>query len=318
MVGDDGRVTTFHPDELPIDATLVRRLVDSAFPTYAEHEVVALPRSGSSNALFRLGDDALVRLPRQPGGGVSLVKEAAWLPSVAAGVSVAVPEILELGEPDLGYPEPWAITSWLPGRRLSPPALAPAPAPLGGDGGQLARDLATFVAEIRSLEVPGRAAGDESLAWYRGLPLWQLDAEFRDAAAQCRALGTALDIDHALDVWGSAVEASRQVERVDTWFHGDLLTENLLVDDSGGLAGVLDFGGLAIGDPTVDLVVAWEALDAAGRHEFRRALHVDDAAWTTGRGWALLIAMITFPYYGQSMPARCAERMAMARAALAG
>ena len=44
------------------------------------------------------------------------------------------------------------------------------------------------------------------------------------------------------------------------WLHGDLLAENLLVRQ-GELAAVLDFGGLAVGDPTVDLVVAWELLD---------------------------------------------------------
>jgi len=65
-------------------------------------------------------------------------------------------------------------------------------------------------------------------------------------------------------------------------------------------------------------VVAWEALDVGGRRVFRRELGVDDAAWTVSRGWALLIAMMTFPYYGRSMPGRCADRMVMARAALIG
>lgn len=85
--------------------------------------------------------------------------------------------------------------------------------------------------------------GDESLTWYRGLPLWQLDADFHAAASECRALGIALDIDDSLRVWGRAVEASREVESAAAWLHGDLLTENLLVDGSGGLAAVLDFGG---------------------------------------------------------------------------
>ncbi len=104
----------------------------------------------------------------------------------------------------------------------------------------------------------------------------------------------------------------------DTWFHGDLLVENLLVDQTGGLAAVIDFGGLALGNPTVDLVVAWEALDDEGRRVLRRALDVDDATWTASRGWALLIALITFPYYGTSMPVRCADRLAMAQAAIRG
>ena len=94
--------------------------------------------------------------------------------------------------------------------------------------------------------------------------------------------------------------------------------ENLLLNDTGGLTAVIDFGGLALGNPTVDLVVAWEALDDDGRRVLRRALDVDETTWTASRGWALLIAMITFPYYATSMPVRCADRLAMAEAAIKG
>lgn len=84
------------------------------------------------------------------------------------------------------------------------------------------------------------------------------------------------------------------------------------------MTAVLDFGGLAVGIPTVDLIVAWEVLDEDGRREFRKALDVDGATWTASRGWALLIAMITIPYYGATMPRRCADRLVMAQAAIAG
>ena len=50
----------------------------------------------------------------------------------------------------------------------------------------------------------------------------------------------------------------------------------------------------------------------------RQALDVDDATWVASRGWALLIALVTLPYYGATMPGRCADRLAMAHAALAG
>ena len=70
------------------------------------------------------------------------------------------------------------------------------------------------------------------------------------------------------------------------WYHGDLAAENLLVRD-GALTAVLDFGGLSVGDPTVDLVVAWEVLDPPARDPLRRQVGVDDATWLRGRAWAL-------------------------------
>ena len=299
-----------HADELSIDLALVRQLVDRAFPTYVDDDLSHLPASGSSNALFRLGDDRLVRLPRQPGGGASIDKEVTWLPYVAPRVTVEVPAVVGVGEPDLGYPERWAITTWLPGIRPSHSGSV-----RRGSTNGLAEGLARFLTELRGMDVPARATDDESLSWYRGLPLWTLDADFREAAAACRELDV-LDVDEALRVWDIALDASRTAEPAACWFHGDLLVENLLLDGSGDLAAVIDFGGLALGNPTVDLVVAWEALDVDGRAVFRRALDIDYAMWTVSKGWALFIALITLPYYGASMPARCADRLAMADAAI--
>lgn len=295
-----------HPDELPVDPARVRRLVDAAFPAYVDLALEPLVDSGSTNALFRLGDDLLVRLPRQPGGGASISKEERWLPWVDAHTSTPVPSVVGVGEPGPDHPEPWAITRWLDGMRPS--------AGLGSV--ELARDLARFLTELRGMQIPVGATDDGDLRWYRGEPLGAQDVALREAVARCRSLPVPLDLDAVLRVWDVAVEASTETERTPAWYHGDLLTENLLVDGEGRLAAVLDFGGLGIGDPVVDLVVAWEVLDRDGRRELRRALDVDDATWTTSRGWALLIAVITFPYYGATMPRRCADRLTMALAAL--
>ena len=56
-----------HDGEIPIDAELVRALVGRQLPQYAGLDVRPLGASGSTNALFRLGADLLVRMPRQPG-----------------------------------------------------------------------------------------------------------------------------------------------------------------------------------------------------------------------------------------------------------
>jgi aminoglycoside phosphotransferase (APT) family kinase protein len=68
----------------------------------------------------------------------------------------------------------------------------------------------------------------------------------------------------------------------DRWYHGDLVCENLLLVD-GKLTSALDFGGLSIGDPTIDLHGAWELFDAPACAVFRARLRVDDAEWARGR-----------------------------------
>ncbi|MBJ7532540.1 phosphotransferase, partial [Rhodomicrobium vannielii ATCC 17100] len=61
----------------------------------------------------------------------------------------------------------------------------------------------------------------------------------------------------------------------------------------GRLSAVIDFGSSGVGDPSSDLVLAWNVLDTESRAVFRRALDLDDATWQRGRGWALWKALIT-------------------------
>ena len=304
-----------HPDELPVDPPLVRALVDRDHPGLATLPLRRLPSSGSTNVLYRLGADLVVRLPRQPGGSAVIDKEAAWLPTVAPYLPVAVPEVLSVGRPGFGYPERWSLVRWIDG------SAPPDPYADGGPGPPRARlgaDLAGFVAALGRADVPPGALADPSLRGYRGGPLAARDAPTREAIAACRAIaGLSLDLDGVERVWGAAVGLP-DAHRVPAprWYHGDLTTENLLVRD-GRLAAVLDFGGLGIGDPTIDLLAAWEVLDPGGREVFRRTLGVDGPTWLRARAWALSVAVVTLPYYWRTMPDRCARKVAVATSVLA-
>src|SRR5207248_5957682 len=70
------------------------------------------------------------------------------------------------------------------------------------------------------------------------------------------------------------------------WVHADLYPVNLLARH-GRLAAVIDFGGLGIGDPAIDMLSAWAWLTAQARDLFRAGVNADDATWERGRGWAL-------------------------------
>ena len=228
----------------------------------------------------------MVRLPRQPGGGASIDKEARWLPYVGDRVTVAVPEIVGIGEPALGYGERWAITRWLAGTIPAPPVASTAYAARPG----LARDLARFVTELRAMEVPAGAAEDEALSWYRGTPLWELDEDFRESVEVCRGLGLDLDLDDVLRVWARAAEASRATRAGSPPGTTATCSPRTCWCETAAWSPSSTSAASRSATPTVDLAVAWEVLDHDERREFRRALDVDDATWTASRGWALLIA----------------------------
>ena len=304
-----------HSNELAISIDLVQRLISSQFPQYASLSITPLGATGSTNRLFRLGEELLIRLPRQPGGGNDIHKERRWLPELRARLPLEIPEIVEVGQPDAEYPESWAITRWLDGELpgVWQPGEAEDPTRL-----TLAKALAAFIQALQAIYIPPSAQDDASLRGYRGRALAEYGSTFKSTVDSCRALtGLDLDLDAAEAVWSKVLrlpDASEVSE--DRWYHGDLVAENLLLRD-GELAAVLDFGGLAIGDPTIDLHGAWELFDPAARQNFREALGIDDYQWLRGRAWALAIALGALSYYWQTMPERRRDRLAMVRSVLA-
>jgi aminoglycoside phosphotransferase (APT) family kinase protein len=303
-----------HSDEIPVDAELVRRLVRRSMPAYADSPVRRLASSGSTNALFRLGDDLLVRLPRQPGGSATIAKEATWLPVLGPLLPVSVPDVVAVFEPDDDFPERWSVLRWIDG---APPEVVDPVTPVDPRREGLAADMARVLHALSQAEVPTDATQDPHLRSYRGEPLATMDQSTRDNIERCRTLDDfGFDLDAAEQVWADAMTLPGTADRASPrWYHGDLAAENLLVRD-GALTAVLDFGGLAVGDPTVDLVLAWEILDPPAREVFRRQLGVDDATWLRGRAWALSITLMIW-YYWTTMPGRRARSMAVGRNVLA-
>src|SRR5260370_27714008 len=94
-----------HVDELDADEALVRRLLAAQFPQWAELPIAALPAGGTDNAIFRLGDELSVRLPRRPApwGGV-LGKEFEGLPQLGALRPLEIPTPVAPGMPHDGNP----------------------------------------------------------------------------------------------------------------------------------------------------------------------------------------------------------------------
>ncbi|MFJ3810342.1 aminoglycoside phosphotransferase family protein [Streptomyces sp. NPDC090073] len=274
-----------HADEPDLDAPLVQRLIARRFPQWAGLPVRRLASSGTENAMFRLGSELVVRLPRRPGAVPDVVREQHWLPRLGPLLPAAVPEPLGVGEPDAGFPWPWSVYRWLDGRNPVAGAVT--------EPERLAEDLGAFVRALRDADPQDCPPG------YRGGPLTDRDEPTRAAVA---ALAGSVDTGAVTALWERALGAPAHAGGP-RWAHGDLSPGNVLVGGDGRLRAVIDFGTAGIGDPAVDLVVAWNLLPASSRGTFRAAVGADDAEWARGRGWALSISLIQLPYYRDTNPA---------------
>jgi aminoglycoside phosphotransferase (APT) family kinase protein len=272
-----------HEGEVEIDAVLVGRLVADQFPALADRPIVAVRSTGTVNAIYRLGDELAVRLPRMARWAGDLDREWQWLPRLAPHLSLPIPEPLFRGRATHAYPFAWAIYRWIEG--------APYTDALVEDECAAADTLARFVAELRRVEpVAGAPRGGRR-------PLRELDDMTRAALADADG-----DIDSAaaLAAWDLALHAPVW-DGTPVWIHADLLRPNMLVRD-GRICAVIDFGGAGVGDPATDVIAAWSVFGPAGRARYRAALNASDGTWHRARGIALHQAALIIPYYRETNP----------------
>jgi aminoglycoside phosphotransferase (APT) family kinase protein len=286
-----------HDGEVHIDGALVHQLVVSQFPQWRDLPLEPFRSTGTVNAIYRLGDDLHVRLPRVEHWARDLDKELRWLPALAPHVPLEIPEAVARGHPHGGYPFPWAIYRWLPGRPFAPDAV--------DDEREAAVGLAAFVTALRGVDTAGAPRAP------RDGPLQARDAQARAVIAK---LSGVVDTDAVTAVWEQSLAAPESVAPA-VWTHGDLLPPNLLTRD-GHLHAVIDFGSIGAGDPAIDVIAAWSVFGRAARDVFRDALHVDDATWLRARGLALQQALLIIPYYARTNPEFVATAMRTVRRVL--
>jgi aminoglycoside phosphotransferase (APT) family kinase protein len=292
-----------HADEVDTDTGLVQRLLEAQFPQWAELPLEPLRSSGTDSALYRLGDDKVVRLPRIQAAAGQVDKENQWLPRLAPLLTLPIPAPLAKGTPGEGFPWAWSVYRWIEGETATIERIV--------NLKQAATEMAQFIAALHGIDSMGGPAPGHHNS-FRGVPLATRDAATRTCISNLRgtfneaALTEAWDAALNAPVWNSPP----------VWIHGDLQPGNLLIQ-YGRLTAVIDFGCLGVGDPACDLIVAWNLFNAESREVLRTALRVDEATWQRGRGWALSVGLIALLYYEHSNPTLAAVSRHAVREVLA-
>ena len=271
-----------HDDEVDTDADLVRRLLASQHPQWADLPIERVPSAGTDNAIYRLGDDLAARLPRIHWAVDNVAKEQTWLPILAPHLPLAVPLPVAAGKPTEEFPYPWGVVQWLPGEMASLDQLE--------DPVEAALELAAFVRALQAVDSTG---GPKHR---RGYPVRRDDEMMRIGIA---GLEGEVDGEAVTKAWDRVV-ATPDYDGPPVWFHGDLAYLNLLAQN-GKLTAVIDWGTCGVGDPSIETVVAWNLFSGDARQAYRDALGIDDDTWERGKGW-VLTGVYGISYYRDTNP----------------
>jgi len=257
-----------------ITLDLAHELINKQFPEYANMPITSVEKQGHDNRTYRLGSEMLIRMPTAECYALKVPKEQELLPRLSPHLSVSIPVPIKIGVPSEDYPYPFSIYKYLSGTSLNLLSLNKEIIE------QLAFDLAKFLKELQSItDVEGPKPGQHN--WWRGDHVSVYDKGAREQIALLEGI---IDSQQAMDLWEKA--CSTKWNKPCVWVHGDFAIGNMLIRND-KLSAIIDFGGLAIGDPACDIVIAWTFLEGKARDIFISKIDLDKDTWLRARAWAL-------------------------------
>lgn len=261
------------PPEVAITPGLAGALLAEQHPDLADLPIRHV-EDGWDNAVYRLGDDLALRLPRRAVAAWLVVSEQTWLPMLAPSLPLPVPAPVRKGVAGAGYPYPWSVVPWFDGEMICKAPARP------GEGERLA-------AFLKALHRPAPPEAPSNR--FRGVPLAERAEAFEGRYREVEARAGAFPA-HVRRTWETGLAAPIDLPR--TWLHGDLHGRNVLTKE-GRLAAVIDWGDVAAGDAACDVAGAWMLLDDRGSRDSALAAYgPTSATLARARGWAACMAVM--------------------------
>jgi aminoglycoside 2''-phosphotransferase len=276
------------------DAEAVRRAVAGAFPDLHVERCTFLAEGWDSSA-WEVNGALVFRFPKRAEVAGWLAKEINLLPALAPALPVAVPRFTHVARsgtpadpalPFAGYPA-------LRGDFLSArPELLAAGSPLLGQLGAFLGALHGFpVEQAVAVGVPASSWAEWVAGWRRWWSYLNVAGALHFEPDVCRLVrDTGDDFLKELTVSAGSV----------TLVHHDLALEHILVTPDGArLAGVIDWGDAAIGDPALDFAAFAGQCAPAALNELLAAYgRAIDDAFLRRAAWYARLAPYHTLYFG--------------------
>ena len=246
--------------EVEVSPALATALIEAQCPSLAPVRLT-LMGEGWDNIAYLVNGEWVFRFPRRTIAVALLETEGRVLPALAPRLPYPIPSPVWFGRPDASYKWPFLGYKRLEGHVVSD-------ADLDDDArAGLAAPLARFLRALHDVPLAEAQAWGVPPDAFGYLDPARMERIARPALTDLVARGTIADA----APWLGVLEAGLAVLPLQTALtvvHGDFYSRHILVDASGGMTGVIDFGDLHLDHPAVDLSVVWSLLPPRARAAF--------------------------------------------------
>lgn len=229
--------------EYPVSLDLAGKLIMLQFPEIELKEIKQLGE-GFDNTVIQINGQFVFRFPRRPIAVTLIQVENQLLPSIAGTFPLAIPEPIFFGKPSTLYPYPFTGYKMVKGHL-----------PVEGTKAkkvESAKRFARFLKVLHSFPV--------EKAMRLGVQpdgMMRLDVPYRkkslmENVSNLIKLGYFEQAHAVKDFVETLGEGELDVQHPISLVHGDIHIRNVLLDDEGVLAGVIDWGDVHIGNPAID------------------------------------------------------------------
>jgi aminoglycoside phosphotransferase (APT) family kinase protein len=237
-------ILPWHSDR-QLDADIVRAVIRAQFPAVAAADVQYLHAGWDSEA-YLVDGTWVFRFPKRQDVEAWLDREQAILPLLRPRLPLPIPAPCFSGEPREPFPYRFMGYPLLPGTPADRVAIDPR------RDTDHAEALGGFLSDLHAF--PAATARDCGLTESGDDTPERLIEEARTLAEWITPALPDLVRDRAQALLDGAVEPPPAYAGPPLLTHQDILAEHILIGAAGEIAGIIDFGDIALGDPAFDFV----------------------------------------------------------------
>jgi aminoglycoside phosphotransferase (APT) family kinase protein len=269
--------------DFKIEAELVKKLLDDQFPKLSSMPIKKLGE-GLDNTVYLVGEEFVFRFPRSENTVPGLMREGNILPNLEAIIDLPYSKPVFYGEKSEEYPYPFLGYPYMRGNF-----------PIGLSDEQRSRSaetLAHFLRKLHSFPLEtarelGLLNDARDLVNIKNRKEYVIN-HFMDELSLHLEKNDYEMLSDYLNLLDTDVVQSKNV-----FLHGDLHFKNIIVDETGKISGIIDWGDMGIGHPACDLSAVYSILPPQARQAFYEVYgEADEETKVLARFIAVFIAMV--------------------------